>query len=415
MRVAVIGGGLTGLTATLKLCQKKHQVTIFEKENYLGGLAGTFKQNNWQWPLEFFYHHLFTSDKEVQNLLNNLGLGKKLFFKQPKTSIFGQEKIYRFDSPLSLLKFPHLNLFDKLRAGLVTLFLKFIPNLASFEKIKAAGWLSKNYGSKVYKLLWEPLLKAKFGKDYKDIALSWFWTRIKKRSQSLGYLQGSLQILTDKLVNEIKKQKGEIKTNNEIKNLDQLKGFEKIIFTIPTDSFLKITKRELPLAEQKKLATLKMSGTANLIMVLKKSFLTDGTYWLNINENNFPFVAVVQHTNFIDKKHYDQKEILYVGGYYSQDHPYFKISKEKILAQFLPYLKKINPNFKKTDILNYHLFANPNAQPTRTINYIDRLPAIKTPLKNVFLANMQQIYPQDRGVNYAVQLGLKVADVVSQS
>jgi len=359
MRVAVIGGGLTGLTAALKLCQKKHQVTIFEKENYLGGLAGTFKQNNWQWPLEFFYHHLFTSDKEVQNLLNNLGLGKKLFFKQPKTSIFGQEKIYRFDSPLSLLKFPHLNLFDKLRAGLVTLFLKFIPNLASFEKIKAAGWLSKNYGSKVYKLLWEPLLKAKFGKDYKDIALSWFWTRIKKRSQSLGYLQGSLQILTDKLVNEIKKQKGEIKTNNEIKNLDQLKGFEKIIFTIPTDSFLKITKRELPLAEQKKLATLKMSGTANLIMVLKKSFLTDGTYWLNINENNFPFVAVVQHTNFIDKKHYDQKEILYVGGYYSQDHPYFKISKEKILAQFLPYLKKINPNFKKTDILNYHLFANP--------------------------------------------------------
>ena len=339
MRIAIIGGGLVGLTTGWKLSLKGHQVTIFEKEKYLGGLCATFKQKDWDWPLEFFYHHLFTSDKDAQKLIKDLNLSEKLFYQEPKSSVLEKGQIFQFDSPLSLMKFPCLPFLDKLRAGVVTVFLKFALNFSAFEKIKAADWLPKTYGQKVYQTIWQPLLKAKFGQDFENISLSWFWARIKKRSQTLGYLQGSLQIIIDKLAKEIKKQKGVIILNKEIKSLDQLKGFDRFLFTIPTYSFLKIFKKQLPISEYKKLTKLKMSGAANLVLTLKKSFLTDGTYWLSVNENNFPFVAVVQHTNFIDKNHYGQHHILYVGGYYPQNHPYFKVGKEKVLAEFLPYLQ----------------------------------------------------------------------------
>ena len=415
MRIAIIGGGLVGLTTGWKLSLKGHQVTIFEKEKYLGGLCATFKQKDWDWPLEFFYHHLFTSDKEAQKLIKDLNLSEKLFYQEPKSSVLENGQIFQFDSPLSLMKFPCLPFLDKLRAGVVTVFLKFALNFSVFERIKAADWLPKTYGQKVYQTIWQPLLKAKFGQDFENISLSWFWSRIKKRSQKLGYLQGSLQVVTDKLAKEIKKQKGVIVLNKEIKSLDQLKGFDRFLFTIPTYFFLKIFKSQLPTSEYKKLTKLKMSGAANLVLTLKKSFLTDGTYWLSVNENNFPFVAVVQHTNFIDKSHYGQHHILYVGGYYPQDHPYFKVGKEKVLAEFLPYLQKIKPDFKEADILDYQLFANKDAQPTRTINYLKNIPAVKTSIENVFLANMQQVHPYDRGTNYAIQLGLKVADDIIKS
>jgi hypothetical protein len=39
------------------------------------------------------------------------------------------------------------------------------------------------------------------------------------------------------------------------------------------------------------------------------------------------------------------------------------------------------------------------------------IPSFKTPLKNVFLANMEQVYPWDRGTNYAVELGQKIARI----
>jgi len=415
MRIAIIGGGLTGLTAGWKLSLKGHQITIFEKEKYLGGLCATFKQKDWIWPLEFFYHHLFTSDKDAQKLIKDLNLSEKLFYQEPKSSVLENGQIFQFDSPLSLMKFPCLPFLDKLRAGVVTVFLKFALNFSAFERIRAADWLSKAYGQKVYQTIWQPLLKAKFGQDSKNISLSWFWARIKKRNQTLGYLQGSLQIIINKLAKEIKKQKGVIILDKEIKSLDQLKGFDRFLFTIPVYSFLKIVGNQLPTSERGKLAKLKMSGAANLVLILKKSFLNDGTYWLSVNENNFPFVAVVQHTNFINKRYYGQHYILYVGGYYPQNHAYFKTSKEKVLAEFLPYLQKIKSGFKKTDILNYQLFANKDAQPTRTINYLKNLPEIKTPIENIFLANMQQVYPYDRGINYAIQLGLKVADVIIKS
>ena len=446
MKIAVIGGGITGLTAAYQLSRKGYQVTLFEKENYLGGLAAGFKRKEWHWPLECFFHHFFTSDKGAKKLITELGLIDKLFYRRPKTSIFFKGKMAQFDSPISLLFFPHLSFSQKLRTGLVTAYLKIPPRRSHgcassachhpkrertkdasevgkcpparskkipFEKTTASVWLKKHYGPKPYQILWQPLLKAKFGKYASKISMAWFWARIKKRSTRLGYLKGGFQVLIDKLEEKIKEGGGKIYLNQAItpKHLqggqrDSLKvktqgKFDRVLITTPTQIFFKTNLPE-------------MLGAINLILVLKEKFLTDETYWLNINEPNFPFVAVVEHTNFIDPRHYGGNHIFYIGGYYPQNHPYFKMKKEEIFKEFLPYLKKINPKFNilntKYLILNTNLYA----QPIVPTNYSKMIPKMKTPIPNVFLANMQMVYPWDRGVNYAIELGEKVADEVSK-
>ena len=413
MRIAIIGAGFTGLTAGFKLSQKGHQVTIFEKEKKAGGLAGGFKEVNWQWFLDFFYRHLFSNDQAAKNLLKEIRT--EIIWSKPKTSVLKNGQIYRFDSPFSILSLPYFSFLDKIRTGLVSLYLKTINHWQPLEKITASSWLPKFYGKRVYQIIWLPLLKGKFGSWAEKVPMAWFWARIKKRTTCLGYPEGGFQSLANKLVEIIKKNGGHFYFQKEIKNFNELEGkFDKIIFTTPIPIFLKIMKEKLPQDYQQKLNQLKMSGVLNLILVLKESFLKDGTYWLNINEENFPFVGMVEQTNFIDKSHYRHHYILYVLGYYSQNHRYFKMTKEEILKEWLPYLKKINKDFNPLSINHYSLFISLYAQPIIPLNYSEIIPSFQTPVKDVFLACMQQVYPWDRGLNYAIELGEKIAQLVQK-
>jgi len=418
MKIAIIGAGFTGLTAAWRLSQKGHEITVFEKEKTAGGLAAGFKpalpagrETDWQWYLENFYHHVFTSDTAFQKIVAELNLSDKLFFEKPKTSIFYQGKIARFDSSFSLLTFPHLNFIEKIRAGLVTLYLKLLNDWQPLEKVTAYTWLKKYYGYNTFKILWQPLIASKFAKQAKKISMVWFWARIKKRSTKLGYMEGGFQVLTDKLLEKIKEKGGRVLLGCEIVCFDDLNKFDRIIFTVSASTFLKMAPK-LPKEYQEKLGKLEMIGAITLILVLKEKFLKDGTYWLNINEQGFPFVAVVEHTNFVDKKYYGNGHILYVGGYYPQNHRYFKMNKDQILKEFLPYLQKINPQFHQSSIINHQSSISLYAQPAIPLNYSQIVPSHQSPIPNVYLANIQQVYPWDRGINYAIEEGEKIANEV---
>lgn len=412
MNIAIIGAGITGLTAAYRLSQKGEMVTVFEKEGIAGGLSAGFKKENWHWSCENFFHHFFTSDVVAKKLIFDLGLSDKLFFTRPKTSIFYQNKISQFDSPFSVIKFPYLSYLEKIRTAGITAYLKSTSNWKNYEKTTAEEWLKKYYGQNPYRILWEPLLESKFGNEAQKISMSWFWARIKKRSARLGYLQGGFQTLIGELVKKIKDNQGKIILNSEIKKLTDInnnRNFNRIIVTTSSQSFLKMAP-DLPRNYQTKLKKLKMFGAINLILILKEKFLTDGTYWLNINEPKFPFVAVVEHTNFVSPKYYDGYHILYVGGYYPQNHRFFKMSKQRILKEFLPYLQKINPFFDfQSHLVDSLLFGNLFAQPVVPIDYSKLIPLFQTPISNVYLANMQMVYPWDRGTNYAIELGEEIA------
>ncbi len=439
MRIGIIGAGFSGLSAAFNLVQSGHEVTVFEKDGIPGGLALGFKEKEWNWTLEKHYHHWFTNDKFILNLAKEIG--HKVIIRRPKTSVYVDEKIYQFDSSIKVLLFPKLSVIDKLRMGLIVGLLRYNPIWKPLEKINATTFLPKMMGTRGYKMIWEPLFKNKFGPYAKDISLAWFWARIVKRTTSLAYPEGGFLEFANHIVDVIKQKGGKVYFNTEIIELSsnglprskagkpQIKvsspasqqggqqsavssqQFDAVIVTLPSFLFFKISP-QLPQDYKQKFAKLKGLGATNLALRLKKPFLKDGTYWLNVCDSKNPIMAIVEHTNFMDKKHYNNEHLLYLGNYLPSDSQRFSMTKGETLNLFDPYLRKVNPTYKQ-NLIGFELFKAPFAQPIIPTNYSKMIPPFKTPLPNVYLANIEQVYPWDRGTNYAVELGQKIANIIS--
>lgn len=418
MKIAIIGAGFTGLAAGLRLAQKGHQVVIYERESSAGGLAIGFKYKTWRWSLEKAYHHWFTNDWSVLNLAKELN--HKVIIKRPRTDIFIKGRILPLDSAVSLLKFPYISFFSRIRTGLALAFLKFTNNYKPFEDQKALEWIKKYMGQEALEYIWEPLFIGKFGKYRQLVILSWFWARIKKRTPSLAYPEGGFKEFAERVLSEVMKYGGEVNFNTSVESIDSnsketsltIQGkkikFDKIISTSPTPIFLKLAK--LPPSYSSRLSSIKHLHALNLILVSKKPFFKD-TYWLSIADKSFPFLVLVEHTHFMDKKFFNNENILYIGCYLPMDHKYLKMDTTELMKQFDPYLKQINKDYKN-NLKRIEKFVGPFAQPIMEKGYADLIPKMETPLKNVYLANLDMVYPWDRGTNYAVELGEKVAELI---
>jgi len=427
MKIGIVGAGLTGLSAAYKLSKSGHDVTIFEAEEKPGGLAVGFYKKDWRWPLEKYYHHFFTNDKFILQLAKEIN--HKIIIKRPKTSTLINNNISQLDSPITLMRFPFLTFTEKLRMGISLALLRYSPIWQLFDKFKAIEILPKIMGKKGFEMIWKPLFEAKFRNYTDDISLAWFWARIRKRTNSLAYPEGGFLLFAENLCQKIRDNGGKIYFNSQVVKIDSTKKaalkilnkdgkisvfeFDKIIVTLPSFIFLKITP-DLPLAYRKKLESLKSLGSTSLLLRLRKTFLEDGTYWLNVCDKKSPLMAVVEHTNFMDKSNYNDEHLVYIGHYLPKTHPYFSMKGVELLEKFDPYLKRINKNYRK-DLIGLEFFKTPFAQPIMSIGYGKKIPPFETPLKNVYLANIEQVFPWDRGTNYAIGLGQKIAKIVEFS
>lgn len=417
--IGILGGGFTGLSAAYTLLQKGYNVTIIEKESDLGGLAIGFQEKNWEWSLEKAYHHWFTNDEFVLNLARKIN--HRVIIKRPQTKVLVNDSLYSLDSPFALLKFTPLPLIDRIRTGLVLSFLKLTNNYHYLENIEALPWLRKVMGKKSTSLIWEPLFIGKFGEYKENISLGWFWARIKKRTPSLAYPEKGFKNFVEDLGKSVDKMGGKVllnKTVESIENLDnevlvkttdKILKFDKLISTLPSPIFCKVTKN-LPENFIQRVNSIPHLWAQNLILVFDKPFLKD-TYWLNITQKDWPFLVVAEHTNFMESKFYDNKHIVYIGNYLPSDHKYLKMTKEQLLKEFEPYIKKLSPKSLE-NLSSSFLFTAPFAQPVVTKNYASLIPTIKSPLKDIYIANMDMVYPWDRGTNYAVELGINAANEV---
>ncbi len=417
MKIAIIGAGFTGLSAGYQLAKDGHDVTIFEKDPQPGGLAIGYQEKGWEWTLEAFYHHLFTNDKAILDLAKELDF--PILIKRPETSHLIDGKIYQLDSPKTLLTFKKLSLPERLQMAFSLAPLRFNPFWKPLERYTATSYLKKTIGEKAYKIFWEPLLVGKFGKYADTISLAWFWARIAKRTTNLAYPQGGFLKFAQHIAQAVEGKGGgiiynasiaNITENNDKVSLGKYGTFDKVIVTLPSFAFLKLAP-QLPESYKNSLTQLKGLGAIVVVMRLKKPFFPNKTYWLSVCDVKAPLLAIVEHTNFMDSKHYNNEHLVYMGHYLPQDHPYFMMNEEALLKKFDPFLKKINPEYKNS-LIGLKKFAVPFAQPIIPVNYSKMVPPFETPLKNVFLANIQQVYPWDRGTNYAVELGEKVAKLI---
>lgn len=430
MKIAIIGAGFTGLTAALRLLQKGHRVSVFEKDNRPGGLAIGFKEKGWEWSLEEHYHHWFTNDSSILNLAEEIH--HSVIIGTPETNWYVKNKIYKFVSLHAALTFPLLTPFERIRQLIALGLLRFNPFWKFLEQYRTNEIMPRLMGGKTYEMLWKSILTNKFGKYADDISLAWFWARIAKRTQSLAYPEGGFLTFAQHLTQEIKNKGGEVLFNANVQEIksageniqvkleivncplrrieaSKLKiiNYDAIIVTLPSFLFTKIAP-QLPNAYKNNLFKLKSLGATNMVLRLNKPFFNDNTYWLSVADTASPIMAIIEHTNFMDKKHYNNEHLVYLGNYLSSDDTIFSLSKEDRLKTFDPFLKRINPDYRK-NLVGYELFKAPFAQPIIPTNYSKLIPPFTTPLPNVYLANIEQVYPWDRGTNYAVELGEKIA------
>ncbi len=427
MNIAVIGAGIAGMTAAHDFLKAGHNVKVFEGSDHVGGLASGFQEPNWEWSVERFYHHWFQSDSSMLGLIEELGYSDQVIFPRPVTVMYHNKKFYPFDSIPAALLYPGLGWgFNKIRFGLVGLFLKLTNNWQALEKFTVDTWMRKWAGDKVYEEMWEPMMIGKFGERYaKEVNMAWMWARIKARTNRLGTFKGGFQTFCNRFANDLTERGVVIKLNTMVNAIHpgsqggidleingETQNFDRCLVTSSPSLMAKMTP-QLPPAYLKGLLDLKSLGAVVLTISIKHRLSEKGYYWFNLPKTaGFPFLALVEHTNFLPAEHFGGEHIIYCGDYLETDHEYFDLSKEELVERFAPSLKRINPDFSTDWINKTWLYKTKYAQPVPLVNHSQNIPDIQTPIPGLFFASMSQVYPWDRGTNFAVEIARRAAKLI---
>ncbi len=424
--VAIVGGGFCGLSAGYELSREGIRVTIFEQDSEIGGLAGSFKVGGTK--LEKFYHHWFTNDEHVMGLIGELGKQDQVVLRPTRTGMYYANNFFKLSSPLDLLKFTALPLIDRFRLGILALRARRVKDWKQLEDLTAEEWLRQMGGDKVFEVVWEPLLRGKFEEYSSEVSAVWFWNKLKLRGGSRGkggeerlaYYQGGFAALADEVVCRITSAGGEIRLNTPVTGLSvqdgQVVGVElpgehmavdAVIATPALPIIADLLQPYTDAAYQDDLRRIKYLANVCLVLELDRS-LSD-TYWLNVNDPGFPFVGVIEHTNFEPRSTYAGKHIVYLSKYLPETHHLFRMSKDELLQYTIPYLQKMFPAFEQDWIQEFHLWKASHSQPVVERRYSRIIPDEKTPLSQFYIASMAQIYPEDRGTNYAIRQGRQIA------
>lgn len=434
MKVGIIGGGIAGLTAGYYLCpQKDIEVTIFEKESTVGGLARSFKidEDN---PIERYYHFICTPDSDYLNLINELELQKYLNWVKTKMGLFYNGKLYPFGTPIDLLKFPEFSLFDKLKfgVGLFKIKSKKRDDWRELENVLAAQWLPEQFGVKGYEIVHKPLLEEKFGSYADSISAAWMWARLHRVGKSrtkilhlekLGYLTGGTHTLIDKLAQNITQtSRGQIIKNAKCEKIlienNKIKGiicngttynYDRVISTIPSPLFVNLINNSNH-EYFNKIRKINSIGVMCVLLRLTKSFTKN--FWLNISDSRIPLAGVIEYTNLNPCNFLNGDKIIYIPQYLSAESEEYSLPDDKVIDEYIGYLKIINPEFSKDWIKASYVFRDEYAQPICEVGFTKYIPSIKTPVEGLFMTDSYQLHPDDRAVSYSIGLGKKAAGLI---
>lgn len=431
MHVAIVGGGFTGLSAAWELVNAGHSATVIESDRSVGGLAGGFPGPHAS-TLEKFYHHWFASDAHITALVEELGLQDRLVIRQSATGMYYRDSIFRLSRPSDVLRFSPLSTIDRFRLGWLVVEARLTRDWHALEDLTAAQWLRRICGNEVYRVVWEPLLRGKFGEYADEIGAVWLWNKLRLRGASrdrngnemLRYFSGGFAALSAQLQRQIVDRGGTVRTGVEATRVaveaGRASGVETTAGFIAADAVLltpalpivaRLTRGMLTDEESRSMARIRY--LANVCLVLRLDRSLSSLYWINVNDTSFPFVGVIEHTNFEPPDSYGNEHIVYLSRYLPASDPAYALSDEAYAGYALPHLQRMFPQFDRSWIKGYHVWRADFAQPVVERGYSRYVPTLRTSIENLFVCTMAQVYPEDRGTNYAVRDGRAAARTIA--
>ncbi|MFI0776335.1 NAD(P)/FAD-dependent oxidoreductase [Streptomyces sp. NPDC021212] len=434
--VLVVGGGFTGLASALELAARGVSCRIIEREDGIGGLAASFDVGGRQ--LERFYHHWFSSDHEMIGLCEELGVSDLMKPHQTRTGLYYANSVYRLSKPVDLLRFTALPLPDRLRLGLMALRAQRVRDWRELEHRTAEDWLVELGGRRVYDVVWRPLLEGKFGSYAGQVGATWMWTKLhlrggsrdKSGNETLYYLRGGSDALLTAMAKRLADLGVDIRTSTTAEAvhadargatgvLADGKFFPARHVLVTTAPPVTAALLDGPGTEHAAVPELlrQLRGIdylANVCLVLENNRRLSDTYWLNVNDPSFPYVGVIEHTNLDDPARYGGRHMVYLSKYLPADAELYRMSDQEVFEFSLPHLRRMFPAFDRSWVEEYHVWRAEYAQPVITPDYTRTMPPLRTRVPGLYLASMAQVFPEDRGTNYAVRDGRKAARLIAE-
>lgn len=424
--VAIIGGGMMGLSLAYRLAQAGIKPTIFERSHQAGGLASNFEYKDIR--LDRFYHTILSSDLTMQGLIEETGIKDKLHFTETKQGFYDNGSIYPFNTPVDLMSYPPLHIVSRFRLGLQVVYAMFGNDWREIDKIPVDDWLIKVSGKAVYEKVWKPLLRAKFDTLYGGVPATYIWSRLKRMTSTrqgvtskemMCYLEGSYALVVDALMAKLEELAVDVRLNTAIQEIciedggatgvkiadGTVENFDAVVSTLPSPvlstlipsapaDFVELTGKQEYL------------GVLCPLLILKKRLTP--YYVLNITDSSIPFTAVVETTNLIDPQYVNDYHLVYLPKYLAPGNDMINWSDEKVEAEWMKYFKQMFPDFDENDIEAFIVQKARYVEPIRPMGTLHEIPEIQTPVKNLYMGNTVMIYP-DLGNGEAVtKFGRKI-------
>jgi len=410
-KVGIVGGGIMGICLGYYLTRQGMQVEIFEASADLGGLAGPMVLPDGT-AIDRFYHAILSSDSHLRTLAEEVGIQDQLRFKGTKMGFFHKGKIFPMNNMVDFLKFPPLGWIDRFRLGITVVAAQLVRDWRKLESVSVEDWLLRLSGRNTYENIWRPMLKAKFDAGFGNTPATYIWSRLVRiksarsgasQKEEAGHLIGGYATLMKALARYIEAAGGKIHLSTPVQEVvvrqDQAKAlrldsgeveFDAVAVTMQTPIF----QRLVPGASVEYQEFLKKTDYIGIVcplLVLDRP-LTD--YWtLNITDDRVPFTGVIETTSFIDPSFVGGHHLVYLPKYTAPGSAWQKMTDEEIRSQWINYLKIMFPDFDEKSIQYFLVHRERYVEPLHYLNLTDLIPAIKTPVKNLYLATTSQIYP----------------------
>lgn len=409
-RIAVVGGGLMGITLAYHLSAAGHTVTVYEASSNLGGLATALDFEGCS--VDRFYHTILSSDLSMQRLIEACDLQDRLHFVATKQGFYDEGTLYPFNTPIDFIRFPALNIFQRFRFGLQIIAASFENDWRRMEEIPVERWLKRISGEGVWHKVWLPLLRAKFDTLGTEIPATYIWARLRRMlgtrkgvtsTEMMCYLEGGYHALLKAMI-AISEERGVTFCTNTpveeilidkgqacgIRTADGTVPCELVLSTLPSDVFARL----IPGApENYRQMLLKQQYLSVLCPILILRHRLSPYYVVNISDASIQFTAVVETTNLIDPRYVSDHHLVYLPRYLAPDSDMLTWSDERVEQEWMRQVRQMFPDFDESQVTAFLVQRARHVEPLRPLGTTDEIPTMETPVRCLYLVNTAMVYP----------------------